>query len=488
MIKINSTQRATFRAEQFERQMCEAPVQVDTKELPIADDVQRCTAATRNIPIILLPGIMGSRLFFPDIGQFWDPDSKLAMSYWAFRGCDRVRQDLHHEAPAQVMTTQAIEIERIDFWGNAIWRPMPVPTRGWRGWESISTDFYRSMLTALDDYGTYCPPGVVCHAYAIGYDFRQSNLDSGRMVAVRVREILREENAAEYILVTHSMGGLVARSLLQHNPDLAKTVKRVIHIMQPAWGAPVFYYALFRGFPYGKMFEPTLGKALGDTGEEFMTVASGQRGAVELIPNNAYVEKTADGTWQAVGWLRYRTVGDAGFQQGWRRVDDKQSDVYDMYLLNAMDQPGLLWMANCIDRKRSVGSLSISGDLTARINEARAFHEKLRDFSAEAVTSAIYGTGLETCVGVDFTFDRNEHETFERFNKYGLEDRPGVAERSSLEGDNTVPSVSARGEDLAEDMLASTGIGHRDGCTTSSMIMAVKRNLCKLLGGKQCRP
>jgi hypothetical protein len=33
-------------------------------------------------PILVFPGIMGSRLYFQNSGKFWDPDNKLRMIGW----------------------------------------------------------------------------------------------------------------------------------------------------------------------------------------------------------------------------------------------------------------------------------------------------------------------------------------------------------------------------------------------------------------------
>lgn len=435
----------------------------------------------RNVPVILLPGIMGSRLFFPDIGQFWDPDDSERMMFWAFQRCEPLRGYLHYQSPAQVMTAINPTIKDIlpgPGGAQPIWGALPVPKRGWRGWESVVSKFYRSLLVALDGK-SFVPEDVTCNAYAIGYDFRQSNLDSGRAAATRTRQILTEESADGFILVTHSMGGLVARSMLQSDHDLAKKAELVIHIMQPAWGAPYFYDALFRGLAYGSLTNPGLGMALGDTGEEFMTVASGQRGAVELLPNNAYIESHQKGTVDAAGWLRQRSIGDTEFAAG------RTGDVYDVYLSDEMDQPGLLWMTKCLDKRRGTNSVSITEQMRARINEARQFHEVLRDFGALDITQAICGSGLKTCVGVDFIFDREKHMAFERSSS--KERRPGISPRESNDGDDTVSVASASGKGIASKTQSISKASHRDGCKNQVLIDAVKEMICNFLRGAPCR-
>ena len=58
-------------------------------------------------PIVFLPGVMGSRLYFPDSDKFWDPDSTWRMLRWAplwpVRSNDDNRRELHAKEPAGVV-------------------------------------------------------------------------------------------------------------------------------------------------------------------------------------------------------------------------------------------------------------------------------------------------------------------------------------------------------------------------------------------------
>lgn len=443
----------------------------DAEQGEVANDVHACPGSPSNIPIILLPGMMGSRLFFPDCQKVWDPDDDWGMGIdWVPPRAERVRRQLHYEAPAQVMTSKELAVRIIDErWGIVQFiREVPAPAAGWRGWESVSTTYYRKLLTELDGHTTYAPPSIACPTYAIGYDFRQSNADSGEVVATRVREILLNESAEEFILVTHSMGGLVARSMLQSNADLAAKAKSVLHIMQPAWGAPYFYYALNRG-PEGP-----LRLLFGKSGSSFMTVASGQRGAAELLPNNAYVAHGTDGYLRAIGWLWHATTQDGDTEQG------MNGDVYDMYLLDKREEPGLMWLAGVVDKARGPNQVSIAAEMRKRIGEAREFHEGLRTFSAQEITWTIYGEGMQTCVGAEFTFDRRPYDYL---GESRLKYRPGMVQLVSDQGDDTVPVVSARGEGLAipEQRKRVNNVSHNKGCTNPNVIRVVKDILRQVL-------
>ncbi len=43
------------------------------------------TLDSRIVPIIFVPGVMGSRLHFPTVDQYWDPDSN-----WRSCHCGRI--------------------------------------------------------------------------------------------------------------------------------------------------------------------------------------------------------------------------------------------------------------------------------------------------------------------------------------------------------------------------------------------------------------
>ncbi|MGT2491023.1 esterase/lipase family protein [Cupriavidus basilensis] len=123
--------------------------------------------------------------------------------------------------------------------------------------------------THPSDYGAYGPGGPIdaCSdvfksllsyrypVYAIGYNFLQSNEISGQQVLdgmdfkdpesqevtriMGIREICRENQTDKAIIITHSMGGLVARMASQLCGG-ANDMLGVIHGAQPATGAPLF--------------------------------------------------------------------------------------------------------------------------------------------------------------------------------------------------------------------------------------------------------
>jgi hypothetical protein len=136
--------------------------------------------------------------------------------------------------------------------------------------------------------------------YAIGYNFLQSNEVSAKQVLdgldytltigdktihrhiMGIREICRECKTDKAIIITHSMGGLVARMASQFCNG-AKDMLGVIHTAQPATGAPLFAKRFRTG---GEDF---INKSLlGRNDAEFVAIAANAEGPMELAPMPDY--------------------------------------------------------------------------------------------------------------------------------------------------------------------------------------------------------
>jgi hypothetical protein len=52
------------------------------------------TLDKKTVLIVFVPGVMGSRLHFTDIGEFWNPNSKWDMMHWLRVSYERCADDL----------------------------------------------------------------------------------------------------------------------------------------------------------------------------------------------------------------------------------------------------------------------------------------------------------------------------------------------------------------------------------------------------------
>lgn len=139
--------------------------------------------------------------------------------------------------------------------------------------------------------------------HAIGYNWTQSNADSAVHVAQRITSFIEHYQKLGYecekvLLVTHSMGGLVARAAV--NPDLGKPsvedkVLGIIHGVMPTHGAAAAYRRCRAGFEgAGMSIESIAADILGRDGREVAAVFSNCPGALQLLPSKLY----------GTGWLK----------------------------------------------------------------------------------------------------------------------------------------------------------------------------------------
>ncbi|WDD91461.1 alpha/beta hydrolase [Burkholderia sp. FERM BP-3421] len=140
--------------------------------------------------------------------------------------------------------------------------------------------------------------------YAIGYNWLQSNDFSGRDVVdgldildpqtkkttrlMGVSEICQENDTGKAIILTHSMGGLVARFAVM-NHGLDGLAHGIFHGCQPATGAPLAAKRFKTGGgPEGGFNGFVNGSLLGRDADEFIAVVANASGPLELTPMPDY--------------------------------------------------------------------------------------------------------------------------------------------------------------------------------------------------------
>ena len=352
------------------------------------------TLNTRKVPIIFVPGVMGSRLYFPLVDQYWDPDSKWRMLHWVTASADDGRQEMHWTMPAQVVA------ENKDL----------QPDRIKRGWAGVVTEFYVPFLTYLSGLTSLCATTPV---YAVGYDWRQTNRDSARMLGAQIDVILKAEKAENFILISHSMGGIVCRACLKQFSGLSGKLLGIVHLFQPVHGATVFYRRMYTGAISKIDGGFGLANIQGTTPSEFATVLSALRGPCELIPNDQYRDiRGADWLWDD----RKTPPGP------WTAATAAGGSIFSWYL-DPGGPPGVWWPVAGV---KSTWTPSPEADLKSRMNESKAFHDWLGEYR-HPKTWAAYSTGLDTDMAV-------------RFNN--AKKNRGVQMQRRGQGDGTVPSTS----------------------------------------------
>jgi hypothetical protein len=126
--------------------------------------------------------------------------------------------------------------------------------------------------------------------HAMGYNWLRGNKESGIATAKRIKVLIKRYQDQGYqcekvILVTHSMGGLVARAIVHPNMGaISESVLGVIHGVMPAIGAGTAYKRMRCGFEG----DDTSAKILGSTGPHVTAVLGNSQGGLELLPSQEY--------------------------------------------------------------------------------------------------------------------------------------------------------------------------------------------------------
>jgi pimeloyl-ACP methyl ester carboxylesterase len=240
-------------------------------------------------PVILIPGIMGSRLAKLENGQvgeeLWIGD--ILTNHEVLK--DYVEDPTNYK-PISQRKVVATEILR-----NA-------------GPKTRYTNFYGKLIDYLDHekgYTLYDVPNPVispcdtsrkdADLFVFPYDWRNSNWTSARDLYEFVRcikEIRKDQPNSKIHIIAHSMGGLVARRYILNNPG-SHHVERMVTLGTPWLGAPKFLNTLeFGDNLLGSWLEmfPNAGQSAVILPPTIKKIAPYMKGAHELIPSKAYVD------------------------------------------------------------------------------------------------------------------------------------------------------------------------------------------------------
>lgn len=148
--------------------------------------------------------------------------------------------------------------------------------------------------------------------YSVGYCWLEDCQTSSVLLEKRILEIIEfwrkaKRRCDKVILVTHSMGGLVARACAKRIPD---KIAGVIHGVMPALGAPVAYRRIACGTEASRPGNGLLkdfaasraAMILGETTDKTTPVLATSPGALELLPNHLYPQP----------WLHVRVIKSFG--------------------------------------------------------------------------------------------------------------------------------------------------------------------------------
>ena len=250
--------------------------------------------------------------------------------------------------------------------------------------------------------------------FAFGYNFTRSNAESAVELLKAMEKWIGEYQQAGHdckqaILVTHSMGGLVARAASKK--DSKGLILGVVHGVMPAIGAPVLYRRVVAGWEAekGRVFLPELRGILvpmaGRTSAETTPVVGNAQGILELLPSHLY----------ANGWLQVGEGLRGGKMRTFFSLPEKGNPYDEIYKQKdvwwRLIDPDLLDPAH-LHSKTKTGvnpALAWKAYLT-RINLVEDFHKEYAsetDYHAADRTYVFYGSRKNTFRSVRWWVQNN---------------------------------------------------------------------------------
>lgn len=279
------------------------------------------------IPVIFVPGMMGSNLVDNKGNNLWNGDGYFGTSYklipWSWRGAVYRKEKLH---PSRTRLRESKDLKKD------------------KGWEEPGTSFYLSSIkwfqANLNDYDSYNQKSGerfqmqggdeqkilspeysdiqlkdfffrsslntddVQHSYnfdfpvyACGYNWLDDNKNSAEFLLKRINDVLKIEKQkgpilGKVIIITHSMGGLITRYCSENSGGKDK-ILGVVHGVMPATGAAAAYARMKTGNPGGGIPNAVMGA----TGTDMSVVMSQAPGSLELLPFKEYGEGTDYQQW-----------------------------------------------------------------------------------------------------------------------------------------------------------------------------------------------
>jgi pimeloyl-ACP methyl ester carboxylesterase len=358
----------------------------------------------------------------------------------------------------------------------------------------------------LEVYAQYQYP-----IYAFGYNWLQSCGESAKRLETRLTDIItwwqkRKHECEQVILITHSMGGLVARACAKRIPD---KIVGVIHGVMPALGAPLAYRRLACGTecdnPENDGLDNYKAGKFADIGgrrpEDTTPVLSAAPGALELLPNQLYPRP----------WLHVRINRNSG-------PTGPRETAFDYLHLPSESEPNPYKLYRDMDSWYRLIDLSLADPaglyagsiggvkqvIMKAISVAEKFHYALADYYHPA-TFAYYGQDREHPAYGQIRWVANEPSAVTNFPmtptnirdaRYLAHEPDGArtvevegkfvlnfaVEPQESRGDDTVPYQSAAGPGgKIKQLFATRGYRHQESYKKADTLLLTRYCIVKLV-------
>ncbi|MFM1651148.1 lipase/acyltransferase domain-containing protein [Brevibacillus sp. B_LB10_24] len=257
------------------------------KRSELADHEYQLSVTVHTIPVILVPGIGGSRLLANERGK----TSEAWLNFTAMLG----PKDSEHRR-LLALTPQSPGSVKMVPKNNGIQILPEAEDDGLRGISYLSyhslvkkeAEQYNSMAEHLQKMGYKKGESL----FGFPYDWRMSSADNAGSLLRKIDEAIAKSKAKQVQLVVHSMGGLVTKEALLQNTQYQHKTKRIIYMGTPFLGSPRAYQAIKMGYTFGIGIKITENNSISlfsaDAGK---AIAEYAPAVYELLPSREYVKK-----------------------------------------------------------------------------------------------------------------------------------------------------------------------------------------------------
>lgn len=314
--------------------------------------------------------------------------------------------------------------------------------------------------------------------HVFGYNWLQDNTESATKLVEYIDKVIEMYkhlrghgmSVEKVILVTHSMGGLVARYASQHLGCQNK-ILGIVHGVILDLGSP----AAYRRMKIGAKQEGAAGIVLGKSATELMPVLARAPAPLQLLPSAKYIN--------GAPWLTIK----GGDTDGGDLILPKMGDPYSEIYLN----PTLWWRlyeSDIIDKDKEASNNNWSEYSDLIVDVVQPFIKKL-DNTYHPNTYLFYGNEIDsdgslTWKKTSITYSKNTLESDKKLPN-DHRDVPGRFNKSQLyqlkssatPGDGTVPveSLSTIRRFSAIKSVLATNVGHQEAYNVDNMADIMKR-------------
>lgn len=479
---------------------------------------------TKAIPVIFLPGVMGTNLMSTEKNNkaIWRGDSDIDIFFGWVKKDGKIRRILLNPDTTKVDDRGEIN--------NNIYSPISdegklFPSRKERKWGEALAFCYGDFLSVLqgallDDWQTDLIKGLpdqggcvvgngtlsqllgktlgteeageaaltrseldqfkkfLFPVHVFGYNWLQDNKQSAASLAEYIDKVidtykhLRGHGMAvdKVILVTHSMGGLVARYASQILGCQNK-ILGIVHGVIPDLGSP----AAYRRMKIGAKQEGAAGIVLGKSATELMPVLARAPAPLQLLPSAKYIN--------GAPWLRIKGGGVDGSDLRLPKEGNPFKEIY----LNQIEW-FRLYESDIIDKDKATIENNWSEYRKIIINTVEPFIDEL-DNTYHPNTYLFYGNEIDSDGSLmwkktSITYSKNTLESDKKLPN-DHRDVPGNFNKSQLyqlkssatSGDGTVPveSLSIIRRFSAIKSVLATNVGHQEAYNVENMVDIMER-------------